>query len=100
MSAANPATIEDLGEVIWEASRHDESTISFTGANIVARAILAKFDVEHHDREAENEARYAMQNAIWVQRKNVSTGWLFWKDAQLIGDKLWAAGYRKVEPTA
>ena len=100
MSAANPATIEDLGEVIWEASRHDESTISFTGANIVARAILAKFDVEHHDREAENEARYAIHDLLWAQRKNVSTGHLFWEDAQMFGNALWAAGYRKVELAA
>lgn len=32
---------ETLGKVIWEASRADEGTISVTGANIVADAILA-----------------------------------------------------------
>jgi len=38
----NPS-VSDLGEVIWRTSRADESTISVTGANIVARAILARF---------------------------------------------------------
>ena len=31
---------EQLAEVIWAASRADEGTISATGANIVARAVL------------------------------------------------------------
>lgn len=30
-----------LAELIWTTSRADESTISATGANIVARAIVA-----------------------------------------------------------
>jgi len=38
----NPS-VSDLGEVIWRTSRADESTISVTGANIVAKAILARF---------------------------------------------------------
>lgn len=33
--------IHRLGQIIWETSRADESTISYAGANIVARAILA-----------------------------------------------------------
>jgi hypothetical protein len=32
---------EALGSVIWHASRADEGTISVTGANIIADAILA-----------------------------------------------------------
>lgn len=32
---------EELGQIIWTTSRNDESTISATGANIVADAILA-----------------------------------------------------------
>jgi hypothetical protein len=31
----------DLGRLIWETSQRDEGTISVTGANIVAGAILA-----------------------------------------------------------
>lgn len=34
-------TEETLGKIIWETSRADEGTISVTGANIVARALLA-----------------------------------------------------------
>ena len=42
-----PVTREDIGKVIWETSRADEGSISATGANIVADAILAKFTVLH-----------------------------------------------------
>lgn len=38
---AQPATRHELARVIWETSRGDEGTISATGANIVADAILA-----------------------------------------------------------
>ena len=42
----NPeATREQVGKVVWETSRADEGSISVTGANIVADAILAAFDV-------------------------------------------------------
>lgn len=34
---------ERLGEIIWRTSRADEGTISATGANIIADAILAEF---------------------------------------------------------
>ena len=33
-------------EAIWTASRNDESTISFAGANIVAEAVLRLVDAE------------------------------------------------------
>lgn len=33
--------VKALGQIIWETSRADESTISYAGANIVAKAILA-----------------------------------------------------------
>ena len=33
----------ELAELIWKTSRADESTISCMGADIVARAILARF---------------------------------------------------------
>lgn len=38
-----------LARVIWETSRRDEGTISATGANIVARAILNEFDVRSRE---------------------------------------------------
>lgn len=38
-------TLSELGKTIWEASRADEGTISFTGANNVAETILARFSV-------------------------------------------------------
>lgn len=34
------------GKAIWETSRRDEGTISVTGANIVARAVMAVADEE------------------------------------------------------
>lgn len=34
-----------IGKVIWDASRVDEGSISATGATIIARALLAKFDI-------------------------------------------------------
>lgn len=33
--------VDKLTEVIWRTSRADEGTISVTGANIVARAVVA-----------------------------------------------------------
>lgn len=39
------ATQQDVGKVVWETSRWDEGSISVTGANIVADAILASFVV-------------------------------------------------------
>lgn len=35
------AIVDKVGEVIWETSRADESTISVTGARIVAKALYA-----------------------------------------------------------
>lgn len=46
-----------LGELIWKTSRADESTISVTGANIVAEAILARFDLFHKVPQAAEEER-------------------------------------------
>lgn len=40
-----PVTREDIAELIWNTSRADESTISATGANIIADAILRVFNV-------------------------------------------------------
>ena len=42
------ARVRRYGRTIWETSRADESTISATGADIVARAVIA-VDCEEHD---------------------------------------------------
>lgn len=39
-------TREQLGKVIWDTSRADEGTISATGANIIADAILELLTAE------------------------------------------------------
>jgi hypothetical protein len=46
-AAAGPteAEIAAVGEIIWRTSREDEGTISVTGANIVAKALLAAFTI-------------------------------------------------------
>lgn len=36
---------KEIAEVIWHASRNDEGTISATGANIVARALVEHFQL-------------------------------------------------------
>ena len=41
-----PAREARYAKAIWEASRADEGTISATGANIVARAVMAVADDE------------------------------------------------------
>lgn len=46
-------TKESLAEVIWETSRADEGTISATGANIVADAVLAVVQREVEGLRAE-----------------------------------------------
>lgn len=38
-------TVDELARVIWDASRADEGTISATGANVVARAVVAALAV-------------------------------------------------------
>lgn len=43
------------GNAIWTASRNDEGTISVTGANVVARAVLAVADAEQAELRAEIE---------------------------------------------
>jgi hypothetical protein len=40
-----------LAEVIWVASRKDEGTISATGANIVARALIDHFGLVEETRD-------------------------------------------------
>ena len=40
------ARVARYGAAIWDASRHDEGTISWTGANVVARAVIAVADAE------------------------------------------------------
>lgn len=46
----------DLARAIWEASRADEGTISATGANIVADALLASGVVRLVSEERERIA--------------------------------------------
>jgi hypothetical protein len=61
----NP-TEEGLAEVIWHTSREDEGTISVTGANIVAKAILARFRLPvpvEPDRER-LDAIYALLSSL------------------------------------
>lgn len=41
----SPLTREALAEIIWDTSRADEGTISATGANIIADAILSRLSV-------------------------------------------------------
>ncbi|MFS0885201.1 hypothetical protein [Aeromicrobium sp. 179-A 4D2 NHS] len=47
-SLSDPTGVEypDVAKVVWETSRADEGTISATGANHVAKALLAKFKME------------------------------------------------------
>lgn len=41
METSIPTARHELGKIIWETSHSDEATISATGANIVADALLA-----------------------------------------------------------
>jgi len=45
-----------LGSLIWETSIEDEGTISATGANIVAQAILGSDWLKKHDAEIREQA--------------------------------------------
>lgn len=49
MSALTPSR-DALAKAIWEASRADEGTISATGANVVADALIASGAVVAADR--------------------------------------------------
>ena len=49
------ARLRRYGRTIWETSRNDESTISATGANIVARAVITVADQEQAELRAELE---------------------------------------------
>lgn len=53
-----------LGRIIWETSRADEATISATGANIVARAILASDWLDAVRRKAGGERAEQIAQAI------------------------------------
>jgi hypothetical protein len=56
-----------LAEVIWVASRKDEGTISATGANIVARALIDHFGlVEEWGVRFERQADPTMGNPSGV----------------------------------
>lgn len=60
MSDRQPGTTpgdHGLGKLIWETSHADEGTISATGANIVAQAILASDFVAQIRAETLEEAR-------------------------------------------
>ena len=56
----------NYGEIIWNASRRDEGTISFIGANHVARAVMALADAEIEAKtaslRAENER---LRQGLW-----------------------------------
>ena len=52
---SDDARLRRYGRTIWETSRNDESTISATGANIVARAVIAVADQEQAELRAELE---------------------------------------------
>lgn len=67
---SNEDDVEALGRIIWDTSRADESTISFAGANIVARAILTSDWLASHvaaareaDRAEVELLRVGMQGA-------------------------------------
>lgn len=49
-------SLNDVAQVIWETSRRDEGTISATGANIVAAAVMSLFDVVRSEAEIKAEA--------------------------------------------
>jgi hypothetical protein len=55
-----------LAEVIWVASRKDEGTISATGANIVAQALIDQFGL------VEETARLYTGGSYRPQRRLVS----------------------------
>jgi hypothetical protein len=55
VSETNEARARRYGRTIWETSRADESTISATGADIVARAVIAVADEEQAELRAEVE---------------------------------------------
>jgi hypothetical protein len=55
VTAVTPSR-DALAKVIWEASRADEGTISATGANIVADALIASGAVVPLDTLADDEA--------------------------------------------
>lgn len=55
---ADPTTddVTALARLIWHTSRADESTISATGANIVAAAVLASSWLAERDARVQAEA--------------------------------------------
>jgi len=50
---SNDERVQRYGRAIWEASRADEGTISYIGANHVARAVMAVADAEQAELRAE-----------------------------------------------
>jgi hypothetical protein len=58
-----------LAEVIWVASRKDEGTISATGANIVARALIDHFGLVE-------ETRYRRGAFVTHQQRRLVSRWV------------------------
>jgi hypothetical protein len=58
------ADVHALGEIIWTTSRADESTISATGANVVARAILDSDWLAQRDAAQRAEGAKAVVDAV------------------------------------
>lgn len=54
---------KELAEVIWTTSHNDEGTVSATGANIIAKELLTKFDITRKD-EPDDEGTTAEDDTL------------------------------------
>ena len=68
---------EALARVIWETSRADESTISVTGANIVADAVIAHFSAQPTGGEVEvtDDMVERMARVLFSRTTEARNGW-------------------------
>jgi hypothetical protein len=81
-----------LAEIIWTASRGDESTISATGADIVARAVLASDWMARVRADVAATALEQAADRVWAE-SGVQWGrpdWIEW--LRQSADRLRAAG--------
>ena len=66
-------SIEEIAKIIWETSRADEGTISATGANIIAKALVEAFPTTSSYWDGWQEAIDAMKNRIELLRATVDS---------------------------
>ena len=89
--ANQEALLERLGKLIWHTSHYDEQSISFTGANIVAKAIIGNLKslglkaVEPH--RLGDELVYG----LWDPNKSDTLEWIT-NDAQEAGEMAFRHG--------